>query len=108
VAPAASAEAGPPATTAKRCGVDTSPNALGPTYTRSLSVRGVSCRDGRGFIRRWDRCRRRRGGNDGRCRGVFGFRCRENRDNVIRTQYDSTVRCRRGGDRVIFTYTQFT
>ncbi len=109
VLPSLAAADGPAAQAAKKCGVDESPGAYGPTYTRSLKVAGVSCKDGRGYIGKWDRCRRRNGGRDGRCKRPGNrFKCSESRDNVIRTQYDGKVVCRRGADRVIWTYTQFT
>ena len=99
----------PSAAEAKRCSPDQSPGAYGPTYTTAQSVKGVSCKDGVGLIKRWDKCRKRRGGKDGRCkRPGFRFRCRERRSNVIRTQYDGKVTCKRGRNRVIFRYTQFT
>jgi hypothetical protein len=93
---------------AKKCNTPDEPRALGPTYVTGQTVIGVSCRDGRGLIRRWDECRRRNGGKDGRCRRPgFNFTCREARFNKSKTSYDSRVRCRRGDDRVKFTYTQF-
>jgi hypothetical protein len=99
----------PTAAEARGCSVDTSPRAYGPTYVTKLRVSGVSCSDGKGLIRKWDDCRRENGGADGRCRRPgHRFRCGESRSNVIRTQYDSKVTCKRGGDRVIFRYTQFT
>jgi len=99
----------PAAQGAARCSVDQSPGAYGPTYTTGLSVGGVSCGNGRGLVRKWDDCRRSNGGRDGRCRRPgHRFRCRERRLNVISTQYDGRVRCRRGGDVVKFRYTQFT
>jgi hypothetical protein len=99
----------PAGAAAKGCRVDQSPGAYGPTYTTSEKVVGVSCKDGRGLIRNWDECRRENGGRDGRCRRPgFRFRCSERRSNVIRTQYDGKVTCKRGDDRVIFRYTQFT
>ena len=98
-----------PSAQAKGCSPSQSPGAYGPTYTTELSVQGVSCSDGKGLIRKWDRCRRRNGGKDGKCRRPgHSFRCSEHRFNVISTQYDSRVSCRRGGDRVKFRYTQFT
>jgi hypothetical protein len=99
----------PGAQASARCKVDQSPGAYGPTYTTGLTVSGVSCSDGKGLIRKWDRCRRRNGGRDGRCRRPgHGFRCWERRSNAISTQYDGRVRCTRGGDAVRFRYTQFT
>jgi hypothetical protein len=108
LAPAAAA-GGPVAQAAKTCKVDQSPGAYGPTYTTGLRVRGVSCKNGKGYIGKWDRCRRKNGGRDGRCkRPGNGFKCSESRSNVISTQYDGVVKCTRDGDLVKFRYTQFT
>jgi hypothetical protein len=99
----------PVAHAAKKCSVDSSPGAYGPTYTTGLRVRGVSCKDGKGLIGKWDRCRRENGGRDGKCkRPGNDFKCSESRSNVIRTQYDGVVKCTRGDDLVKFRYTQFT
>jgi hypothetical protein len=107
--PAAVAAESPGAHAAKGCSVDQSPRAYGPTYTTGLRVSGVSCKDGKGLIGKWDDCRRDNGGADGRCRRPgHRFKCSERRSNVIRTQYDGRVSCKRGDDRVIFRYTQFT
>ena len=109
--PAAVAVAdGPSAQAAKKCSPDQDPGAYGPTYTRTLKVAGVSCKDGKGLIGKWDDCRRENGGRDGRCkRPGHKFKCSENRSNEISTQYDSKVTCKRGDDdRVIFAITQFT
>jgi hypothetical protein len=104
----AAALAFPAGAEAKRCNPPDDPNALGPTYVTAQTVKGVSCKDGRGLIQNWDDCRRDNGGRDGKCkRPGFRFRCRESRFNKSRTSYDGKVRCKRGGDRVKFTYTQF-
>jgi hypothetical protein len=82
---------------------------LGATYTTSLSVKGVSCAKGKRVARAFQACRKSNGGADGRCdHRVRRFSCSERRSNRIRTQYDSSVTCRRGARRVHLTYTMFT
>ena len=106
VLPATAGASQPSATASKSCGVSKKPRALGPTYTLGLSVRGTSCANGRGFVRDYYRCR---GGGKGRCRRkVSGYRCSERRSNVISTQFDARVTCRKGGRRITHKYTQFT
>jgi len=96
----------PSATASKSCGVSKKPRALGPTYTLGLSVKGTSCANGRGFVRSWYKCR---GGGKRRCgRKVSGYRCSERRSNVIRTQFDARVSCKKGSRRITHKYTQFT
>ena len=88
----------PSASISKSCGVSKKPRALGPTYTLGLSVKGTSCANGRGFVRAYYKCR---GGGKGRCRRkVSGYRCSEKRSNVIRTQFDARVTCKKGGRRI--------
>jgi hypothetical protein len=99
----------PQGAAAKGCGVDDSPGAYGPTYTTKLRVSGVGCRGGKKLIEKWDDCRKENSGKDGRCkRPGSRFRCSERRSNVIPSQYDGRVTCKRGDDRVKFRYTQFT
>jgi hypothetical protein len=108
-APAADTGAGPEATASKSCSLAGKTRSLGPTYTTSLSVRNTSCRSGRRLVRGWNACRRANGGADGRCRSrVLGYRCSESRSNVIRTQFDARVSCRKGSRRINHRYTQFT
>jgi hypothetical protein len=79
---------------------------LGASYVYRLRVRRTSCRTGKRVARAFGRCRHRHG-RAGRCRSrVRGFRCRENRGARSPAQYSSSVRCRRGGKRVRFVYTQ--
>ena len=104
--PATGVASQPSATASKSCSVSQKPRALGPTYTLGLSVRGTSCANGRGFVRDYYNCR---GGGRGRCRRrVSGYRCSERRSNVIRTQFDARVSCRKGARRITHKYTQFT
>jgi hypothetical protein len=105
-APATVGASQPTATASKSCGVSKKPRALGPTYTLGLSVKGTSCKNGRGFVRAYYKCR---GGGKGRCRHkVSGYRCSEKRSNAISTQFDARVSCRKGRRRITHKYTQFT
>ena len=104
-APGGAAATAPQAVAAKGCGVNTSPGAYGPTYTHALRAKGTSCRSGRRVIKGWNNCR---GGGKGRCGKTFGYRCKERRANVIRTQFDSLVTCKKRGKKVSFRITQFT
>ena len=107
--PAVSASAGAPEASAARvCSTDGIERKLGASYVTRLSTRRVSCPDARSFSRLYHRCRRARGGRDGRCPRVRRFRCTERRFNVIRLSYDSNVLCVRGSQRIRQTYTQLT
>ncbi len=94
---------------AASCGLQGKERKLGPTYTTKLTVKGVSCKSGQRFVKSYYRCRKAAGGADGRCRKrVSGYRCTERRTNVIRTQFDATVSCKKGTRRIAHRYTQFT
>ncbi len=83
-----------------------------PTYTRSLKVSGgATCATGHKLIKSYYKCRvaSPSPGKKGRCTTkVLGFSCSERRSNVIKTQFDATVTCRKGRQRVVTEYTQFT
>jgi hypothetical protein len=83
-----------------------------PTYTRSLSASGgVSCATAHKFIRSYYRCRvaAPSPGKKGKCtKKVSGFSCTEKRSNVIKTQFDAKVTCKKGRGRILTQYTQFT
>ena len=103
------ASADPSAGSSRGCSVVKSPNRYGATYARSLRVSGVSCKDGKNFMKAYNKCRKRSGGSDGRCRRrVSRFSCRESRSNKIRTAYDGLVKCKRRGAVISFRYTQYT
>ena len=104
-ATAAAAPAGPTATAARACSSGDG-RGLGATYVQRVRTRNVSCRRALGLIRDYHACRRRRGGADGRCPRVNGYRCSEDRFANAPTQYDSRATCRRGGRRVSHVYTQ--
>jgi len=103
------ASAAPPeATAAQTCSVSGKERRLGASYVTKLSTRRVSCPDARSLSILYHRCRRARGGRDGRCSRVRGFRCTERRYNRIDISYDSNVLCTRGSQRMRQTYTQLT
>ena len=106
---AAPAAAGADATgqAARTCSVSGKERRLGATYVTSVRAYGLSCRSALSLVRDFHRCRRSRGGADGRCPRVNGYRCAEDRTSSP-TQYDSRATCRRSGRRVVQRYTQNT
>jgi hypothetical protein len=106
--PSARAAEAPIATAAAKCSLSGKERKLGPTYTTSLTVTGVSCATGEGVVKDFYKCRVRNGGKKGRCTSkVRGFRCTETRESIP-TQFDAKVSCSKGSARVKHTYTQFT
>ena len=99
-APAASDD--PTATASRSCAVRDF-RGYGTTYVHWIRARNVGCRRARRLVRAFDECRP---GAKGRCRRVDGYRCREDRFNFSRFQYDSRVRCTRGSKVVRHMYTQ--
>jgi hypothetical protein len=104
----AQAASGPEAVAAKACSLAGKTRSLGPTYTTSLSVTRVSCSKGRSLVKDYYHCRLDNGGKRSRCGGVSGYKCSERRSNVIPTQFDASVTCKKGRKTVKHTYTQFT
>ena len=105
---AAQAASGPEAVAAKSCSLSGKTRSLGPTYTTALSVKHVSCSKGESLVRSYYNCRLDNGGKRARCGGVSGYSCSERRSNVIRTQFDASVTCKKGRKVVKHSYTQFT
>jgi hypothetical protein len=70
----------------------------GPTYLTSLRVRSTSCRTGKAVVRSYHRHRGH----------VSGWSCHRRILDKSRFQYDARVTCKRGGKRVIWTYSQNT
>lgn len=101
------ASGGPTATAAASCSVKGKERRLGATYVTKVSTRRVGCRSALRLVKAYHGCRRRRGGADGRCPRINGFRCRERRTSSP-TQYDAKATCRKGGRRVVQQYTQNT
>ena len=107
IAATAVAAPGPTATAAGACSVKGKERRLGATYVTSVRATGLSCRSALSLVKDYHACRRRRGGADGRCPRVNGYRCSEQR-TTSPTQYDSRATCRKGGRRVVQQYTQNT
>jgi len=101
-----STNASPHATTsAKRC--STGGNYPPASYVTSIKVKRLSCSKGRKVVKAYHKCRKRRGGNNGRCGGVKGYSCGESRrQSVPGVQYSTTMKCRKGGHKVTSSYTQ--
>jgi hypothetical protein len=97
----------PAAASARGCSVRGKERKLGATYVTAVSATGISCSGALDVVRGYHRCRRARGGADGRCPRFSGYRCRERRTSSP-TQYDSRATCRKGGRRVVQRYTQNT
>jgi len=103
------APAAPRAHAAGACAIRGKEQSLGPTYVTYVEVRGgASCSFALRLVKAYDQCRLKHGGVKGSCSGVYGFRCSENRYLKIVVQYDASVTCTRGSQRVFHKYTQFT
>lgn len=114
-APAASTA--PVATTASTCKLTADEkyhraNNRLPTYTRKLTATGgATCGAAHKFIKAYYKCRvaAPSPGKTGRCTSkVQGYSCTEKRSNVIKTQFDASVSCKKGRARITTQYTQFT
>ena len=90
-----------------RCSVKGKERKLGATYVTKVTASGISCGGALDVVKAYHRCRRARGGADGRCPRVSGYRCSEKRTSSP-TQYDSRATCRKGSRRVVQQYTQNT
>ena len=97
----------PAASHARSCSVSGKERKLGATYVTSVSATGISCSGAFDVVKAFHRCRRSRGGADGRCPRFNGYRCSERRTSSP-TQFDSRATCRKGGRRVVQRYTQNT
>ena len=93
---------------ARDCGGESVRQPNGSGYFTSMQVTNISCSYGKSFRRSHWRCRTNSGSRPaGRCaRRVRGFRCTEDRSGSIETQIVSRVRCRRGSQKIVFTYDQ--
>lgn len=93
---------------ASNCGLRGHEQGSGPTYLTALSVRNTSCSQGLKLVHSYYRCRTQHGGVSGKCSGVEGFRCSEDRFAKIVVQFDARATCTRGREIVQQQFTQFT
>jgi hypothetical protein len=97
------ASAGPVAHASKSCDPGDE-RSYGTTYVTAISVSNTSCRNGKRLVRAFHACRP---GKSGKCPSVKGYSCSEKR-TTGRTQYYSSVTCRKGSRTVKHDYTQYT
>ena len=94
---AGGASAAPAVHSAGRCHLSSNDQRhSGPSYVTSLSVRNTKCRTGTAVVRSYHRHRGH----------VSGWGCHRRILAKSRFQYDARVTCKRGGKRVVWTYTQ--
>ena len=98
----------PTATAARRCRVAGRQRSLGASYVTRIDASGISCSGAYAVVRGYHRCRKRRGGADGRCPRFNGWRCSEGTRRRSPTQYDARATCRKSGRTVSQRYTQNT
>jgi hypothetical protein len=78
---------------------------LGPSYVTSITATGTGCGAAKKLVKAFHACR---GSQTGRCtRKVSGYRCTERRGKTLNGQFSSKVTCKRGGARVVHTYSEF-
>ncbi|MQA72766.1 MAG: hypothetical protein GEU88_00155 [Solirubrobacterales bacterium] len=82
---------------------------LGADYVTSLKVKRTSCKKGEKVIKAYHECRRANGGSDGHCRSrVKGYKCKEGKRESTPAQFNAKVRCKKGGKKIVSTYTEQT
>jgi hypothetical protein len=105
---AAGSSSAPTATAARRCRVAGRQRRLGASYVTRIDASGISCSGAYAVVRGYHRCRKSRGGADGRCPRFNGWRCSEGTRRRSPTQYDARAICRKSGRSVSQRYTQNT
>ena len=80
---------------------------LGSTYITSLKQRNTKCGTAKKVARKFTECRKDNGGANGHCnQTVAHYNCDEGKRSGNKFQYNAKVHCQRGGNKVVFTYTQ--
>ncbi len=92
------------------CDISGQEDELGASYVTSLKVKNTGCGEGKKVVKAFNKCRHKNGGANGKCKSrVKGYKCNEGkRSGVPGVQYNATVKCKNGGRKVIFSYTQNT
>ena len=98
---------GAAAASAATCPSSSLPRYPGSGYFTALKVSGVSCSTGKKVMQAHYKCRVKHG-KTGRCSTrVLGYSCSEKRRS-IETELDSTVTCKNGSKKVVYSYQQDT
>lgn len=102
--------------TSKQKGGQGGPSTLGPSYLYKVRVKnGPDCAGGKNLVKLFNSCRRAAPstGDKGFCvnsagniKKVSGYRCTEDRYDIISTAFSSRVTCRKGDRRVYHRYKQ--
>ena len=76
-------------------------DALGSSYTYSLSARNVSCDRAKRLLIKVNDCRHEHGGRDGSCPGVKGYSCNQKEGDSSPDIYQAKVKCTKGSKKFV-------
>jgi hypothetical protein len=76
-------------------------DALGSSYTYSLSARNVSCGKAKKLLIKVNDCRHEHGGRNGSCPGVKGYTCRQKAGDSTPDIYQAKVKCTKGSKKFV-------
>ena len=99
-------ESGPAAKRAA-CDISGQQQDLGTSYVTSLKARNMGCKKAKNLVKAYHQCRHDNGGADGKCNGVSGYSCNEDRETAP-SQFNAKAVCKKGGRKFVQTYTQNT
>jgi hypothetical protein len=76
------------------------------TYVTSVKSKGVKCKKAKKIVSKFHQCRKQNGGRDGNCGGFSGWSCKQKILESSPAQYNAKGVCKKGGRKVVNTYTQ--
>jgi hypothetical protein len=88
------------------CSIAGKERKFGVSYQTALSVKGTTCKAGIKTMKAYHACRKLNGVAGTCSTPVNGFTCTEQRQAVPKVQYTASVKCKKGGKRVLGSYTQ--
>jgi hypothetical protein len=92
---------------AAACNIDGKQRDLGASYVTSLEATGVECAQAEKIVREYHACRLAQGPEGVCAKPVSGFSCEEGeKEGVPDIQFNATMTCTSGDQRVVSTYTQ--
>ncbi|WP_354700435.1 hypothetical protein DSM112329_00710 [Paraconexibacter sp. AEG42_29] len=95
------------ASKAATCSLSTKDGTKKGGYFTSLKATGLSCSSAKSVMKAHDKCRLKKG-RKATCTRVSGYKCTEKRGASIPTEYSSTVTCKKGSKKVVYSYSQDT